>query len=238
MPKQLRIEAFSCFFAPEWKPRAATLARVKNYLEGYPAHGRTIGAGVEHMAAKLKIGQRTLARYLAHLVKIGWLETIRTIRTAIRKVLFSKATGSSSGRSIEVKPEASQNLPKQNTVNAPCSDGEPDKRPACAPESIPVGYPEPFREYMRPFVEARKPLNRYDWQRAYGVWGGIDPAEWGQATTDARRVCRETRHVRFVPLPVYHLLDHGWTRVAAPAVLGTCDNGWAWNDPRWSELGD
>jgi len=74
--------------AAPWKPRPGTLARVKGYFQGYIAHGRDIYARRKHIAERLGISVRTLARYLAHLAAVGWIETVqRTARTAIRKVL-------------------------------------------------------------------------------------------------------------------------------------------------------
>ena len=95
--------------AAPWKPRPYTLARVKIYFQGYLANGRDIYARRKHIAERLGISVRTLARYLAHLAAAGWIETVkRTARTAIRKVLSfvnqSPGTVLSSVPRIEVNP--------------------------------------------------------------------------------------------------------------------------------------
>jgi hypothetical protein len=110
--EQLRIEAFAEFFvepAYQWKPRPWMLAKVKSYFEGYTANRRDIYARRKHIAEKLGVSIRTLARYLAWLAADGWIETIkRTARTAIRKVLSVHSVSSisvpSSVPPIEVKP--------------------------------------------------------------------------------------------------------------------------------------
>lgn len=104
--------------AAPWKPRPGTLARVKVYFQGYLAHGRDIYARRKHIAERLGMSVRTLARYLAHLTALGWIETVkRTARTAIRKVLAfvaeSPGTVLSSGPCIEVTPPSTKVLRQQ-----------------------------------------------------------------------------------------------------------------------------
>jgi hypothetical protein len=125
MSDQGILPGLECFFlepapkqrkpAAPWKPRPGTLARVKIYFQGYLANGRDIYARRKHIAERLGISVRTLARYLAHLAAAGWIETVkRTARTAIRKV-FSfvnqrPGTVLSSGPPIEVKPPSTKVL--------------------------------------------------------------------------------------------------------------------------------
>ena len=92
-----------------WKPRQRTLAQVKGYFQGYLTNGRDIYARRKHIAARLGMSVRTLARYLAFLAAEGWIETVkRTARTAIRKVLsilnLSPGTVPSSDPPIEEPP--------------------------------------------------------------------------------------------------------------------------------------
>lgn len=103
--------------AAPWKPRPGTLARVKVYFQGYLANGRDIYARRKHIAERLGVSVRTLARYLAFLAAEGWIETVkRTARTAIRKVLsvlnFSPVTVPSSVPRIEVTPPSTKVLRK------------------------------------------------------------------------------------------------------------------------------
>lgn len=75
---------------PAWKPRPHLLESIKSYFNGYPAHGKDIYAKRKYIAKKLGISIRTLARYLAYLAEIGWMETAwRTPRTAVRRVAFA-----------------------------------------------------------------------------------------------------------------------------------------------------
>ncbi len=234
------LPGMEAFFRPEWKPRAAPLAKLRCYLQGYAAHGKLVWAQRKYIAKKVGMAVRTLARYLAWLKQEGVIAKVRrTARTSIREVVVTpKHTEPNwpiSGPSIKVTPEVSQNLPKQNTTNAPSSGGEPDR--GCAAQ-LPVGYGEQFQEYVGIFDLAFKPRNDHDLKRAHAAWIGIGPKEWPAAITDARKACREARAPRFVPSMVNHLLDQPWTRVVVSVPQGdTCDNGWAWNDPRWLELG-
>jgi hypothetical protein len=105
-----------------WKPKPGTLARVKVYFEGYAANGRDIYARRKHIAERLGIGIRTLARYLAHLAAIGWIETAwRTARTAFRKVLAfvssSSSSGPSSGPPIEAKTPRTKVLERREVIS-------------------------------------------------------------------------------------------------------------------------
>lgn len=110
MAEQLRIEAFAEFFqeptAYQWKPRPIMLAKVKGYFQGYLANGRDIYARRKHIAEKLGVSIRTLARYLAWLAAEGWIETIkRTARTAIRKVLSVQSVSSTTVPSSDPRIE-------------------------------------------------------------------------------------------------------------------------------------
>jgi len=97
------------FVEPEpyqWKPRPAMLAKVKGYFQGYLANGRDIYARRKHIAEKLGVSIRTLARYLAWLAADGWIETVkRTARTAIRKVLSVQPVGSTTVPSSDPRIE-------------------------------------------------------------------------------------------------------------------------------------
>jgi hypothetical protein len=210
-------------FAPEWHPQPHIEAKLKNYLEGFAAHGRTIYARRKHIAAKLGIGVRTLARYLKHLTDAGWLQTVkRTARTAIRQLTESKEPRPFSGPSIKETPEDSQNLPKQNAFTAPSSGEEPYAEGA-REKPLPLGYSEAFANYIGIFYAAGKAMNAHDVQRAHAAWIGIGPENWAPATKHALEQCQRTRHAQFVPLPVNHLLDRGWERVAPARTLPYVD---------------
>jgi hypothetical protein len=70
-----------------WQPVPHTLALVKNYFEGYRAHDREIHAQRKHIAGKLKMCVRTLARYLKYLRESNWMGTVRRFAyTCIRRI--------------------------------------------------------------------------------------------------------------------------------------------------------
>ncbi len=123
-PEQGILPGFEVYFIEpsyQWKPRPAMLAKVKSYFEGYLANRRDIYARRKHIAEKLGVSIRTLARYLAWLAAEGWIETIkRTARTAIRKVLSVQLVSStpvpSSVPPIEGKPLGTKVLPHGTTL--------------------------------------------------------------------------------------------------------------------------
>ncbi len=236
MSEQLRIEAFTPYFREKWNPQPALDARIRNYLQGFAAHGREIYARRKHIAKQLGIGIRTLSRYFRHYREIGWLETVkRTARTAIRQLTEKVDHWPIAGTSIEVEPEVSQNLLKQNTNNAPCSGGQPCEATEGARRTMPLGYSEEFRDYIGIFHAAGKPMNLHDEHRAHAAWIGIGPDQWAAATQDALRICQKTSNVRYLPMPVNHLLDEGWTRTAAPRTLPLVEEPTA-REAAWNEL--
>ncbi len=119
------LPGMEALFRPAWSPQPHILASVQNYLRGFAAHGKAIYARRKHIAAKLGIAVRTLARYLAHLHDVGWLETVkRTARTAIRKVAESKVLRPFSGPSIEVTPE----VPRREVLSTRQVEGRHHQR--------------------------------------------------------------------------------------------------------------
>ncbi len=88
---------------------------------------------------------------------------------------------------------------------------------------LPLGYSEAFTNYIGIFYAAGKPLNPHDVQRAAAAWTGLEATEWAPATRHALDQCQRTRHVQFIPLPVNHILDRGWTRIAPPRTLPFVD---------------
>lgn len=158
-------------------------------------------------------------------------------------------------------------LPPGNDIDGLCSDCPPygyptdktrclpcprmlQRDPHAAPQSlhqqrrtgpplIPLGYCDQFREYIAVFWE--KPLNPGDVGRANGAWMSLPPAEWLLALEDARKICEERRgRPKYQPMPVWHLLDRNWTRVAAappkpPAPEPGCPHcrgtGYVFDDP-------
>ena len=189
---------FEAFFRPVWKPNPHTLARVKNYLEGFAAHGREIRWKLRTAAARLEMGRSTLCRYLRWLRDENWLATVKkTMRYAIRQVLatvrLASSSGTPCGTPIEVKPEASQNPLKQNTSDAP-SSSEPR---AQGRKPLPVGFDEAFSNYIGIFYAAGKAMNVHDVHRAHAAWIGIGPPEWAPATAHALEQCQRTpNHLR------------------------------------------
>jgi len=90
MDSQLTLPGLDHLFStsPEWNPVPATLARIQDYFQGYVANAREIYARRGHIARRIGITVRTLARYLKWLRDTGWIATIRrTPRTAYRQVL-------------------------------------------------------------------------------------------------------------------------------------------------------
>lgn len=90
MDSQLTLPGLDHLFttSPEWKPVPATLARIQDYFRGYAANAREIYARRGHIARRIGITVRTLARYLKWLREVGWIATIRrTSRTAYRQIL-------------------------------------------------------------------------------------------------------------------------------------------------------
>ena len=120
----------------KWNPVPSTLARVQEYFRGFWNHRRQIYAKREHIAEKVGLKIRTLARYLKYLTENGWLRlnTVqRTARTAIREVTL--LTFPIAGPSKEEKPEVqSAALPKriQNILK--------DARPRIAKAKNPAAY--------------------------------------------------------------------------------------------------
>ena len=224
MAEQILIAEFAHLFRQDWKPNPHTLARVKNYLEGFAAHGREIRWKLRTAAARLDMGRSTLCRYLRWLREEKWLATVKnTMRYAIRKVLSTVKLASSSGTPCgtpsKVKPEASQNPLKQNSSDAPSSGGEPYAQGERAAKPLPLGYSEAFSNYIGIFYAAGKAMNVQDVHRAHAAWIGVGPEHWAPATKHALEQCQRTRHAQFVPMPVNHLLDRGWTRVAPERTL-------------------
>jgi hypothetical protein len=204
-------------FREKWNPNPHTLARVKNYLEGFAAHGRTIHWKLRTAAARLDMGRSTLCRYLRYLREQNWLATVKvTMRYAIRKVLGSvklaSPSGTPCGTPIEVKPEASQNQPKQNSSDAPSSGG-------CEISKLPVGYCEAYQRLVEIFDAAGKARNDRDLQRGHAAFIGIGVAQWEPAIACAMDLCQKTANPRFIPSLVNFLLDEPWTRVAVVRTL-------------------
>ena len=240
------LPGFEGFFvepAPyQWKPRPGMLSKVKSYFEGYQANRRDIYARRKHIAERLGISVRTLARYLAHLASLGWIETVkRTARTAIRKVLSIQPDSSTSVPStvppIEVKPTGTKVLLRREMLTplvvflAPVQRAHQRLRSAIGKvmqnnkqnlQNNP-GFSEGFKEYIGIFYAAGKAMNTQDIQRAHAAWIGIGSEEWDAATKHALEQCQRTRHAQFVPMPVNHLLDRGWTRVAPARTLPYID---------------
>lgn len=87
---QICFPGFEAFKKPAWAPRQCVLEVVKQYFLGYAAHDRQIFARRKHIAGKLGMSVRNLARYLKHLAEAGWIVTTRRkVRTAIRSVLHA-----------------------------------------------------------------------------------------------------------------------------------------------------
>jgi hypothetical protein len=107
-----------------WKPLPHVLEKVKSYFRGYQVKAREIFARRKYIAAKLEMGVRTLARYLAHLAAEGWLKTVkRTPRTAFREVLTVeppvRVAGPSVGPCIEETSEVRMLSVNRSTQTSP-----------------------------------------------------------------------------------------------------------------------
>lgn len=118
MSGQLVFPGMASLTRPSWQPCIATLERIKSYLRGFEAHGRSLHAQRKYIADKLSMCVRNLARYFAWMEAHGWLETIqRCARTAIRKVSLiqrvEKQECPLSVPSKEANPEAKTVLRRQ-----------------------------------------------------------------------------------------------------------------------------
>lgn len=162
----------------QWKPKPGTLARVKIYFQGYLANGRDIYARRKHIAERLQMSIRTLARYLAHLAAEGWIETVkRTARTAIRKVLPGQyirlGTVPSFGPCNEATPPSTKVLRQEmftpSVVFVFKSNQATDSRPTSPlmPEGLGFDAYRRLRQKLRdslPWIE--KATNREAYEKA------------------------------------------------------------------------
>ncbi len=183
MTTQGILPGFEGFFVEptpyQWKPRPGMLARVQSYFEGYQANRRDIYARRKHIAERLGISIRTLARYLAHLAALGWIETVkRTARTAIRKVLSIQPVPSTSVLSpvppIEVNPLGTKVLRKHlfspSVIFVFKSNQQTDSKPAdepLLPEGLGFEAYRRLRQKLRdslPWIE--KASNRRAYEKA------------------------------------------------------------------------
>jgi hypothetical protein len=225
-PQQLSLPGLEEFFdsAPsyKWAPRPATLAKVKDYFRGFAARRRPIYPQRAHVAKKLGIAVRTLARYLAWLDAEGWLKTtLRKAYTAFRQVLDPKYNVPSAGPSIKSEPE-DQISTREVLSHSSTSTGETIERSGVLQkishrnmEWRSVDEQKSFETYMGIYAAKRKPINEIDRMRACREFVSLAPGEQQAAIDEIRRLCRE-RDAVYVPMPLSHLKARGWRRTALP----------------------
>ena len=91
-----------------------------------------------------------------------------------------------------------------------------------ASQHLHLGHDDQFREYIEIFGSAGTEISKIDVIRAFGVWNGLPMETRVAALEHALELCLHTK-TRFIPKPVNHLLDEGWTRVAMPRTLPYID---------------
>ena len=217
-PAQAILPGLEAFFLPppprkEWTPRPHILEKIKQYFRGYVAHDREIRARRKHQAKKIGLAFGTYVRYLGWLIKTGWMKTLkRCQRLAIREVVL--CSESTDNQSTETTRETALPLRGKSFEEKP---PEGASKPIEAAQTLPVGYDEQFRGYIGMFYAGGKSLNHVDIKRAYSVWGGMDLPERQRAVEHAYDTIRKTKFSCFIPFPVNHLTNQGWTRVG-PSV--------------------
>ena len=209
---------FEAFLKPVDLSKGAR--RLLRILQWFKRKAKEIRVGQKWLADRLGVSLRSVNRWFAELRAAGaeileWRGPNPPL-ISVDGVAFGVAFAPlvSITQSEQQKP-----LPKQNTTNAP-SSSEPR---AQGRKQLPVGFDEAFSNYIGIFYAAGKAMNVHDVHRAHAAWIGIGPGEWEAATKHALEQCQRTRHAQFVPMPVNHLLDRGWTRVAPPRTLPYVD---------------
>jgi hypothetical protein len=84
---------------------------VKQYFLGYAAYDRKIRNRRKYQADKVGLPLSTYARYLAYLIKTGWMKTLKRLpRLAIREIVLYSQTvqNQSNGTSSETSPPINQ----------------------------------------------------------------------------------------------------------------------------------
>ena len=150
-------------FAPEWTPRPHIVAKIESYFRGFKAHSRACFARRKHIAKRIGIAVRTLARYLRWFSQTGRLETIkRTARMTYRqlkdKVQVTAFAGPSLGPSIEVKPEAkSKPAVEEHTTLSTVQEAHANEPEGDAPQSSRTEAGDGVREHTSQAAEGEKP---------------------------------------------------------------------------------